>query len=155
LNAGIHLYLFRERRWEGCGPDDKMEAEDAYETAVKKFKADAAVVQAAWVAQGDGNMLGMLLGMVYSLLGMSNAAKAAACLSVIQKTSYRDMGWRRGSLWSACPHCHLPASGSGDNAHALQKRLTAGYRWNGDAYGSNLFMCTVCGFTDYCSWDEA
>jgi hypothetical protein len=153
-----------------------MEAEDAYETAVKKFKADAAVVEAAWVAQGDGNMLGMLLGMVYSLLGMSNAAKAAACPSVIQKTSYRDMGWRRGSLWSACPRCHLPASGchlpasgchlpasgchlpasgSSDNAHALQKRLTAGCRWNGDAYGSNLFMCTACGFTDYCSWDEA
>jgi hypothetical protein len=110
-----------------------MEAEDAYETAVKKFKADAAVVEAAWCVQGDGN-----------------AAKAAACPSVIQKTSYRDMGWRRVSLWSACPRCH-----SGDNANVLQKRLSAGCRWNGDAYGSNLFMCSACGFTDYCSWDEA
>jgi len=136
----------------------EMEAEDAYETAVKKFKADAAVVEAAWAAQGDDNMLGMLLGMCYSLVGISNAAKAAACPSVIQKTGYSDMGWRKGSLWTACPRCHLTASGAGGNAHdahALQKRVTAGCRWNGDAYGSNLFMCTACGFTDYNSWDEA
>jgi hypothetical protein len=113
-----------------------MEGEDAYETAVKKFKADAAAVEAAWVVQGD-----------------DNATKAAACPSVIQGTSYREMGWRSGSIWAECLRCQLP--GSGDNSHVLQKRLTAGCRWNGDGYGSNLYMCTACGFTGYSSWDEA
>jgi hypothetical protein len=113
-----------------------MEAEDAYETAVRKFKADAAALEVAWAAQGDGN-----------------AAKVAASPCVIQGAGYRDMPWRRVSLWEACPRCQLPASG--DYAHAVQKRLTAGCRWNGDAYGSNLYMCSACGFLDYSSWDEA
>jgi hypothetical protein len=89
-----------QTRCSGCGPLATMEGEDAYETAVKKFKADAAAVEAAWAAQRD-----------------DNATKAAACPSIIQGTSYREMGWRSRSIWveTECPRCELP--GSGDNTH--------------------------------------
>ena len=107
--------------------------EDSYEAAVKLFKADAAAIESSWVALGDG----------------SNAAKAAACPSLIKETGYGAMGWRRGvSFWDICPRC--AASGV-----AAQKRVSAGCRGNGDAYGSNLLMCKSCGFTNYYSWDEA
>ena len=107
--------------------------EDSYEASVKLFKADAAVIESSWAALGDG----------------SNAAKAAACPSLIKETGYMAMGWRAGgAVWANCPRC--AASGVG-----AEKRVTAGCRHNGDAYGSNLHMCKCCGFTNYSSWDEA
>ena len=107
--------------------------EDAYEAAVILFKADAAAIESSWVALGDG----------------SNAAKAAACPSLIKETSYMAMGWRAGgSVWVICPRC--AASGVG-----AEKRVSAGCRQNGDAYRSNLHVCKSCGFRNYSSWDEA
>ncbi len=106
--------------------------EDAYEASVKLFKAEATAIESSWAALGDG----------------SNAAKVAACPSLIKDTGYGAMGWRAVGLWEECPRC----AASGD---AVVKRVSAGCRWNGDAYGSNLHMCKSCGFTDYCSWDEA
>jgi hypothetical protein len=108
-------------------------SEDSYEASVKQFKADAAAIESSWVSLGDG----------------SNAAKAAACPSLIKETDYRAMGWRQGgSLWAICPRCAAPGVGA-------EKRVSAGCRSNGDAYGSNLHVCKSCGFTDYYSWDEA
>ena len=107
-------------------------SEDEYEASVKLFKADAAAIESSW-ALGDG----------------SNAAKAAACPSLIKETGYRAMGSRKGgSVWAICPRC--AASGVG-----AEKKVSAGCRYNGDAYGSNLHMCKSCGFTNYSSWDDA
>jgi hypothetical protein len=107
--------------------------EDAYEASVKLFKAEAAAIECAWAALGDG----------------SNASKAAACPSLIKATGYSAMGWRAGrSVWADCPRC--AASGV-----VVVQRVSVGCRGNGDAYGSNLHMCKSCGFTDYYSWDEA
>ena len=106
---------------------------DTYEASVNLFKADAAAIESSWATLGDG----------------SNAAKVAAHPSLIKDTGYIAMGWRAGGWRDGdCPRC--AASGV-----AAQKRVTAGCRHNGDAYGSNLRMCKSCGFTDYSSWDEA
>ncbi len=112
----------------------QVSAMDSYQASVNLFKEHAAAIESSWVGLGDG----------------SNAAKAAACPSRIIETGYMAMGWRKGgaAVLAICPRC--AASGVG-----AEKRVTAGWRQNGDAYGSNLYFCTCCGFTDYSSWDDA
>jgi hypothetical protein len=108
-------------------------SEDAYEASVKQFKENAAAIESSWMSLVDG----------------TNAAKVAACPSLIIETGYMAMGWREGgSVWAICPRC--AASGVG-----AELRVTAGCRQNGDAYGSNLHMCRSCGFTNFSSWDDA
>ena len=110
--------------------------EDSYKAQICEIATAAAASENLWVAASE-----------------ENAKKAKEVESMdIKEGNYRGMGWNTGtsteSQSSACRRC-------GCSGSITVKRICAGCRMNGDAYGTYVSVCGHCGLLLWRSYDDA
>ena len=103
--------------------------EDEYKEIVQSFIDEASRVEKTWIELPE------------------NAESVSKVPSAITSSAYRSMPWKEDSVPPNCPRCL--------KSQWARLCVVAGCRFNGDSYGSNLYMCCECGYTTYTSWDDA
>ena len=110
-----------------------MNCEDSFKTSVIVLTTKCHGVQIKWIAKDPSANEEI----VQSLPSMDTKGG-----------DYRLMGESRGNCnFSSCPRCDHPTNDT--------SQISAGCRYNGDAYGVIFKTCPNCGYLKWSSYDEA